>query len=183
MNSRGDSHKKGTTMSSSSLVLVGYATQYGSTQEVAEAVAAALRETGLEVDLQLLKKVKSLDTYQAVVIGAPLFMFQWHNDAKSFLSRHRQALAERPVAVFALGPVHDPHDDQEWQSSHDQLDKELAKFPWFTPVALEMFGGKYDPSKLRFPIKQLAGDAPPTDIRDWDAIRAWAAGLKPILAA
>jgi len=165
-----------------SLVLVGYATRYGSTQEVAEAVAAALREGGLEVDIRLLREVRTLAGYSAVVLGAPLFMFRWHKDALRFLSRHREALLERPVAIFALGPVHDPYDEQEWQDSRAQLDKELAKFPWFTPVALEMFGGKYDPAKLRFPIKQLAGEAPASDLRDWTAIRTWAADLKPILA-
>jgi menaquinone-dependent protoporphyrinogen oxidase len=166
----------------STSILVGYATRFGSTQEVAEAVAAALREGGLAVDIRLLREVNTLAEYSAVVLGAPLFMFRWHNDALHFLSRHRKALMERPVAVFALGPVHDPYDEAEWQDSAAQLDKELAKYPWFTPVALKMFGGRYDPSKLRFPIKQLAGDAPPTDIRDWTAIRAWAADLKPILS-
>lgn len=110
-------------------------------------------------------------------------MFRWHKDAKRFLSRHREALLERPVAIFALGPVHDPHDEEEWQNSWSQLDEELAKFPWLKPAAIEMFGGKYDPQKLRFPINVLAGDAPATDIRDWDAIRAWAADLEPILTA
>jgi len=93
-----------------SLVLVGYATRYGSTQEVAEAVAAALREGGLEVDIRLLREVRTLAGYSAVVLGAPLFMFRWHKDALRFLSRHREALLERPVAIFALGPVHDPYD-------------------------------------------------------------------------
>jgi len=46
---------------------------------------------------------------------------------------------ERLVAVFALGPVHDPYDEQEGQDSRAQLDIELAKFPWFKPIALEMF--------------------------------------------
>ena len=32
-------------------ILVGYATRYGSTQEVAGAIAATLRESGLEVDI------------------------------------------------------------------------------------------------------------------------------------
>ena len=41
-------------------VLVGYATRYGSTQEVAEAIAAVLREGGLEVDLQPLRTVRTL---------------------------------------------------------------------------------------------------------------------------
>ena len=161
----------------SSVVLVGYATRYGSTQQVAEAVAAMLREGGLEVDIQPMRKVRTLAGYSAVVLGAPLFMFRWHKDALRFLSRHRQALKERPVAVFALGPTHDPYDEEEWQDSCAQLDKELAKFPWFTPVALEMFGGKYDPTKLRFPINLLAGKEPASDLRDWTAIRAWASDL------
>ena len=156
----------------SSLVLVGYATRYGSTQEVAEAVAATLRECGLEVDIQPMRKVRTLAGYRAVVLGGPLFMFRWHKDALSFLSRHREALTERPVAIFALGPTHDPYDEKEWQDSRDQLDKELSKFSWLTPVALEMFGGKYDPAKLRFPINLLAGKELASDLRDWTAIRA-----------
>jgi menaquinone-dependent protoporphyrinogen oxidase len=161
----------------STSVLVGYATRYGSTQEVAEAVAATLRECGLAVDIQPMREVRSLAGYSAVVLGAPLYMFRWHKDARRFLSRHREALTQRPVAVFALGPVHDPYDEKEWQDSRAQLDKELAKFPWFTPVALEMFGGKFDPAKLRFPINLLAGQEPASDVRDWTAIRAWASNL------
>ena len=163
-------------------VLVGYATRYGSTQEVAEVIAATLRECGLAVDIQPVRQVRTLEGYRGVVLGAPLFMFHWHKDALQFLSRYRQALAERPVAIFALGPTHDPYDEQEWQDSRAQLDKELSKVPWLAPVALEMFGGKYDPVKLRFPINLLAGKVPATDLRDWTAIRAWAANLKPILA-
>jgi menaquinone-dependent protoporphyrinogen oxidase len=160
-----------------STVLVGYATRYGSTQEVAEAVAATLRECGLAVDIQPMRQVRTLAEYSAVVLGASLYMFRWHKDARRFLSRHRKALTERPVAVFALGPTHEPYDEQEWQDSRAQLDKELAKYPWFTPVALEMFGGKYDPTKLRFPLNLLAGKEPASDIRDWTAIRAWASDL------
>jgi menaquinone-dependent protoporphyrinogen oxidase len=163
------------------MVLVGYATRYGSTQEVAEAVGATLRECGLGVDIQSLRQVHTLEGYSAVVLGAPLYMYRWHKDARRFLSRHRKALLERPVAVFAVGPTHDPYDEEEWQDSRAQLDKELAEFPWLAPVALEMFGGKYDPTKLRFPISLLAGMEPATDIRDWDAIRNWATGLEQVL--
>jgi len=46
-----------------------------------------------------------------------------------------------------------------------------------------MFCGKYDPAKLRFPINLFAGNVPASDLRDWTVIRAWAADLKPILAA
>ncbi len=161
----------------SSSILVGYATRYYSTQEVAEAVATRLGDHGFQVDLRPLGEVKSLSGYRAVVIGAPLYMFRWHKDALTFLKQRRQELRERPVAVFALGPTHDPHDDQEWQDSWAQLKKALAQFPWLTPAALEMFGGKFDPAKLRFPINKLAGNEPATDIRDWPAINAWASSV------
>jgi menaquinone-dependent protoporphyrinogen oxidase len=165
-------------MTMSNSVLVGYATRYGSTQDVAEAIATSLRESGLAVDMQLLREVRALDKYGAIVLGAPLFMFHWHKDALSFLSRHRKALMERPVAVFVLGPVHDPYDEAEWRDSRDQLDKELIKFPWFKPIALEIFGGKYDPAVLGFPLKMFAGKEPASDLRDWTAIRAWAESLR-----
>ena len=161
----------------STSVLVGYATSYGSTQEVAEAIAATLREAGLSVDLRLLREVRNLSGYNAVVMGAPLIMFHWHKDAMQFLSHHRAALQKLPVAVFALGPVHEPHDDQEWVDSKSQLEKELGKHAWFQPAVVEMFGGKYDPGKLRFPLKLFAGKEPASDLRDWEAIRLWAAGL------
>ncbi len=155
-------------------VLVAYATRYGSTQEVAEAVAATLKENGFTVDLRVLREVRKLEGYQAVVLGAPLFMFHWHKDALGFLGRQQAALAQMPVAIFVLGPVHEPHDEAEWKSSWEQLEKELAPFPWLEPVALEMFGGKYDPEKLGFPLKMFAGKEPASDLRDWEAIRRWA---------
>jgi len=161
----------------SSSILVAYATKYGSTQEVAEAIAATLREGGLAVDLQPLRQVKTLEGYGAVVMGAPLYMFRWHKDAKSFLSRHREALTKRPAAVFALGPTEDTPKD--WQEVRSELDKELLQFPWFAPVAVEVFGGKFDPAKLTFPYNLIPAmkRMPVSDIRDWNAIRAWANGL------
>ncbi len=163
-------------------VLVAYTTRYRSTQEVAEAVAATLRERALEVDVQPMRDVRTLEGYRAIVLGAPLYMGRWHNDADRFLSRHHEALMERPVAVFALGPF--STDEQEWQSARAMLDTALDKFPWLTPVALELFGGKFDPAKLRFSDRFIASlpaspihQMPANDVRDWTAIRAWASNL------
>lgn len=161
----------------SSSVLVAYATRYGSTQEVAEAVAATLRERGLEVDLQPMRQVRTLDQYRAVVLGAPLYMFRWHKDAINFLERHRAALTALPVAIFALGPFH--AEEKEFQEVRGQLDKELAKFPWLTPKVIEIFGGKFDPEKLTFPHNLVPAlkKMPASDARDWTVIRAWASDL------
>lgn len=160
-------------------VLVAYASRYGSTQEVAEAIAAELRESNLEADLKPMRKVEELEEYTAVVLGAPIYMLHLHKDARAFLSRHREALTERPVAIFALGPFHD--EEEEWKEVREQLDKELEKFPWLKPIDTEIFGGKFDPAKLRFPDSLIARlpasplhKMPAIDVRDWTAIRAWA---------
>jgi menaquinone-dependent protoporphyrinogen oxidase len=166
----------------SASILVAYATRYGSTQEVAEAVAKTLRENGLEVELQPVRKVRTLEGYRAVVMGAPIYFGSLHKDAQRFLARYRESLTERPVAIFALGPTHT--DKEEWQGSRGQLDKEIAKYPWLAPVALEMFGGKYDPAKLRFPDSLLTAlpasplhGMPVSDARDLAAVRTWASDL------
>jgi menaquinone-dependent protoporphyrinogen oxidase len=161
----------------STLVLVAYATRHGSTQEVAEAVAATLRERGLEVELQPAREVHSLERYQAIVLGTAIYMFRLHKDARRFLALHRETLAVRPVAIFALGPFN--NEEKEWQGVRAQLDKELAKFPWLAPVAKQVFGGKFDPAKLRFPYNLVPAlkRLPVSDIRDWEAIRDWASGV------
>jgi len=163
-------------------VLVAYASKYGSTKEVAESIADTLKENGLAVDLKPSREVRSLEEYTAVVLGAPLYMIHWHKDAHKFLSWHRETLINLPVAVFALGPLDDK--EEEWKEVRSQLEKELAKFSWLKPVAVEVFGGKFDPKNLRFPDNLLARlpaspihDMPARDTRDWDAIRAWARSL------
>jgi len=158
-------------------VFVGYATRSGSTKEVAEAIGAAFRDRGLEVDCHPLRNTRTLVGCRMLVLGAPLYMFHWHKDALAFLSMHRQALEKLPVAVFALGPFHD--EEKEWQEVRAQFDRELAKVPWFAPVAREVFGGKFDPTQLRFPMNLIPAmkKMPASDIRNWGAIRAWADDL------
>jgi menaquinone-dependent protoporphyrinogen oxidase len=159
------------------MVLVAYATRYGSTHEVAEVIAETFRDCGLTADVRAVKDVPSLTEYNAIVLGAPLIMYRWHKDARRFLSRHRKILTKLPVALFVLGPVQAPYNEKEWKDSHDQLNKELAKFPWLKPVTVEILGGRFDPSKLGFPLKMFAGKEPASDIRDWTMIRKWAVNL------
>lgn len=169
-------------MSMSDSILVTYSTQYGSTREVAEAIASTLREQGMQVALQPVGDVQTLADYRAVVVGAPLYIGKLRKDAHRFLAQHREALTQRPVALFALGPL--DTDAEGMQGARAELDKELAQYPWLKPVALELFVGKYDPSKLSFFHKLLTKlpasplyNLPASDNRDWDAIRAWANGL------
>jgi menaquinone-dependent protoporphyrinogen oxidase len=154
-------------------ILLAYATRFGSTQEVAETIATSLRQAGFEVDMQLMQEVSTLANYDAIVLGAAIYNAHWHPEAHNFLSRHQKALNDLPVAIFTLGPL--STSEAAKRNSRRQLDKELAKYPWLKPVALEIFAGKYDPSKpgLSFFERFL----PARDYRNWDAIRAWANAL------
>ncbi len=166
-------------------VLVAFASIHGSTQEVAERIAATLRQHGLDVDLQPASKARSLEGYSAVVLGAALYMFHLHKDALNFLTRHQKTLsAGLPVAIFA-GGAFGKGDAVEWQEVRNEVDKEMAKFPWLKPISVEIIGGKFDPARLHFPwnlIPGLKGMAP-SDLRDWDAIGAWASRLADQLMA
>lgn len=160
-------------------VLLAYATTHGSTREIAEAVAGTLREQGLAVDVLPARQAKALSGYQAVVLGAPLYMFRLHKDARGFLARHQKAFgAGLPIAIFAGGPFGDS-DEKVWAEVRQKLVEELAKFPWLKPLAVEVVGGKFDPAGLRFPwnLMPYMKTQPPSDLRDWDAIRAWAVDL------
>jgi len=163
-------------------VLVAYGTRYGSTREVAETVAATLRDGGVDAEVKPAREVRSVDGYAGVVVGTPLYLGALHRDVRVLLERSAQVLADRPLAVFALGPIK-AADGVE--ASRDQLSAALAKLRAPTPVSTAVFVGAYDPSRLglrdrmlaALPASPLHGE-PAHDDRDWDAIRAWARGLR-----
>lgn len=154
-------------------ILLAYATRFGSTQEVAEAIAAALRTAELTVECWPMQTITTLSQYEAVVLGAALYNAQWPAAAHQFLARHQAALVQRPAAIFTLGPL-SPSAAAK-QNSRRQLERELAKYPWLQPAAVEIFAGKYDPSQpgMGFFDRFL----PARDVRNWEAIRAWAQQL------
>lgn len=153
-------------------ILLAYASRFGSTQQVAETITAALRQAGLEVDILPIREVQRLDDYDAIVLGAAIYNARWHPDAHQFLSEHQEILRQRPVAIFALGPLN--AGDAAMRRSRRQLDQALEKYPWLKPVSVAMFVGKLDPSKLGF-FDRLGASA--SNHMDWGAIHAWATAL------
>lgn len=151
-------------------ILVAYASRYGTTHEVAEAIAATLREHELNVEVLPAGEVDDLGPYGAVVLGGGIYMGRWHRDARGFVRHFEQALRGLPVAVFALGPVSEKPSDLA--DSIKQLERNLARLP-VEPFAVHVFGGAFDPAKVGFPFNRM----PAGDVRDWDAIHEWAVGL------
>lgn len=157
------------------LVLVAYATKYGSTEETARMVGAVLGVEGFEVEVWPVNRLPAWKPYAAVVVAAALYMGRLHRDARRFLSGHREELSRVPVALIVPGPV--GKDEKDWTGARKQLDKELARMPWLHPVAQKIAGGKWDPEKLGWLFRWTLRKIPATDARDWEAIRAWAREL------
>jgi menaquinone-dependent protoporphyrinogen oxidase len=155
-------------------VLVAYASNHGSTREVAEAISGSLEKAGVQADVRPAVDVRELGDYDAVVLGAPIYMGRWQRHAHAFLRHHRDELAARPLAVFALGPLHDT--PKEWSEARTQLDTALARHD-VHPRVVELFGGRVDPAHLHFPFSKI----PPGDARDWTAIAAWGEALPEAL--
>ena len=156
------------------VVLVAYASKHGSTREIAERICETIQSTGLRAHLRPAMGADDLEGYGAVVLGGSIYRGRWHRQAHRFLRRHEDALADRPIAVFGSGPVDGgPVDLFEARA---QLDAALERHD-VDPVAVEIFGGRIDPSRLLFPLSRMAA----ADSRDWDAIEAWGRSLPELV--
>ncbi len=132
-----------------SRILVTYSTKYGSTQGVAETIAKILSEKYITVDVIASRDVKSLEDYQAVVIGTPLYAGSILSDTTKFINRFKASLETIPSALFLLGPLDGT--PQEMRGVQVQLETNRKKFPWFKPVAVKVFVGALDLIQITFP--------------------------------
>jgi menaquinone-dependent protoporphyrinogen oxidase len=159
-------------------VLIAYATKYGSTAEVAAAIAKTFEEEGVSTELLDVHSVRDLRDYRAAIFGAPLYNARMLRAGRRFFTSHRRALAAMPVAVFALGPL--GYGEKNEKTPEKQFARALGRYAEIRPRSTALFGGVIDQSKLRSPDKYsppLKRFFPLTDVRDWQAIEAWAIGL------
>jgi menaquinone-dependent protoporphyrinogen oxidase len=149
-------------------VLIAYASRHGTTHEVADAIAQTLEALGLAVVVEEAGHVREISDFDAIIIGGGLYMGKWHADARRLLKRHRRDLAQKRLAVFAMGP--DSLDEAKVTESRNQLERALAATPELEPIAAAIFGGALKPENWRFPLNRM----PAFDARDWNAITSWA---------
>jgi menaquinone-dependent protoporphyrinogen oxidase len=168
-------------MSDSDRILVAYGTKHGATAEIAEAIGKALREGGLEVDVQRAREVRSLDPYRVVVLGSAVYAGRWRGDAMRLL--RRPELKDREVWLFSSGPVGedkgDPAEVERWTRPQQVRDLEGE----IGAREHAVFGGKVD-EDAGFIRKKMARNMPPElrDRRDWQQIENWAGALAAALA-
>jgi menaquinone-dependent protoporphyrinogen oxidase len=152
-------------------VLVAYATKLGSTAEIAGTIAAILAAAGHVAEARSAHDVRSLDGYDAVILGSALYAAHWQRDANRFVERQRAALAARPVWLFSSGPL-----DVRQAAANLPITEHAASVVEGVPYREHRtFGGclaadaPIDPQVLR---THAIGD-----FRDWAVIHDWAAGI------
>jgi menaquinone-dependent protoporphyrinogen oxidase len=153
-------------------VLVAYASKHGATAEIAEAVAEQLRQDGHRVDCLAAGEVRNLDAFDAVVLGSAVYMKRWRPEARHLLKHNATALAHRPFWVFSSGPFGDKP-DPSWSEPPRTIN--LAERLGARDHIV--FGGRLPLEPSNFMERAMVRNCPPDkrDLRDWDAIRAWAA--------
>lgn len=156
-------------------VLVGYGSRFGTTQEVAEAIARKLRGAGDDAECRDAADVHEVDGFDAVIVGSGLYAGRMRLRARRLM--RAAAKAGIPLPVFALGPLEDV--EEQWFGAREQLDQEIARVKDAEPVAITVFGGCLDPDGKHFPFSRMSK----SDLRDWSAIDEWALHARAQLAA
>jgi menaquinone-dependent protoporphyrinogen oxidase len=156
---------------------VSAASKHGSTAEIADAIVEVLAGKGHEAAVVAPEEVRSLEGYDAVVLGSAVYAGRWLKPAMELVERFRDELAVLPVWLFSSGPIGDPPKPEE-----DPVD--VAELMQETGAAdHRVFPGRLVKRNLSFGEKAVvvALRAPEGDFRDWDEIRGWAAEVAAVL--
>jgi menaquinone-dependent protoporphyrinogen oxidase len=167
--------------------LVTYASRFGSTEGVAQAIGKTLSENGMNVDVLPMREVKDLSSYQGVVAGSAINAGAWLPEAMQFMQTHRAELARKPFAAFLVCMTLTMKNGEQYRRHVTTwLDpvRMLVK-----PISEGLFAGGLNISRipsfgdrLKFRMSVLFGVWKEGDHRDWNAIQKWALELKPLLS-
>jgi menaquinone-dependent protoporphyrinogen oxidase len=131
-------------------------------------VADAFTQAGMEAVVRPGIEARSVDGYDAVVVGGALYANRWHRDARHFVKRETHGLLERPVWFFSSGPL-----DESARDDGIEPTRQVAKLMARVGTRGHMtFGGRLEPTAKGFPAKSMAktrsGDwRDPQQVAEW----------------
>lgn len=172
--------------------LVVYGSKYGSTAEIAQAIAG-----GLGADLADAASGPDVESYDVIVIGSPIYAGDYLNSVVRFIRRNKSSLGQRKIAAFItaaadmqLDPGLTGDEDEQLYTQQDYADG-LANMAGGTVLTNRGFGGRLVPDQLderdfktlswfyRFLMhKEFEG----FDLLDLPEAKRWGEQLKEMLA-
>ncbi len=160
-------------------VLVAYASQFGTTGEIAEAMAGRFCLAGMSADTKRVRDVQDLADYDAVIIGAAIHYDNWMAEARHFVTGNEDTLSRIPVAYFFTCGTLADSSDKAIAKSDEYADKIASVSDRVTPLSIGRFAGVLDYSRMNlrtriglWPFFTVIG-ANEGDYRDWAAINDW----------
>jgi menaquinone-dependent protoporphyrinogen oxidase len=140
-----------------------------------------LRAGGATVDVKPVTTVHEAKGYDAVVVGSAIRMSHWLPEAVAFVQAHREALSHMPTAYFLVSGL--------LRDNTPEMRRKVLAFlspvrTMLEPTSIGLFAGKMDYSRMDGHDRSIAEavSSAEGDWRNWEAIRAWAQEVQPILA-
>lgn len=160
-------------------ILVTYASKYGATQAIAEAIAQTLKQAEFHVEVKPAHEANAVDDYDGVILGSAVYAGSWRKEAVTFLEKHEASLSKRPVWFFSSGPTGEGDDPVTMMKGWRFPQAQQALADRIQPQDIAFFHGVLDMNKLNFAERMIIrGMKVPTgDYRDWDMIQSWAQGI------
>jgi menaquinone-dependent protoporphyrinogen oxidase len=157
-------------------ILVTYASKYGSTGGVADAIGKELCGKGLAADVALIRNAGDCGLYQGVIVGSAIYMGKWMPEAVDFVKKNRDILCQVPVAYFLVCMTLSQPTEEKRTKVLSYMDPVLKAVPETKPIGIGTFAGALDYKNLSWLNKKImkSKGSPEGDFRDWNAIRAWA---------
>ncbi|WP_062992252.1 flavodoxin domain-containing protein [Nocardia anaemiae] len=166
--------------SNASRIAVIYATEKGSTRDIAEFIAAELGEQGAEVELADAEHAPELSRFDTVVLGSAIHDMELLPAAVTFVRTHREALRNKNVWLFSvgLGPaLGGPIGSRIGRI----VPKKIAALrDSISPRDYQAFSGHYEHVGVSLKARilyRLMGGGRYGDLRDWAAIRTWSTSI------
>lgn len=161
-------------------ILVVYASEAGTTRQIAEFIAALLTDIGFSVDVRSIVTEPDPDEYAAVVIGSAIHHRAWLPAAVHYAYLHLRYLTNKPVWMFSVGlgpalkgPI------GRWIGA--RVPRKIATVrDVVSPCDCREFAGVWDRTQTTFISRVLyraMGGPGYGDLRDWSAIASWTKGI------
>ena len=167
--------------------LVGYATHDGHTRIIAERIGARIAEEGHTVDVRDvadLPRDVTLESYDVVILGAPVRSGKHLSRMRKFARLHREHLQRRPSAFFSCGLTSSQQTEEARRTARELVDAFIDDTGW-RPDHVDVFAGALLYRKYNFIVRAVmkaisrkaGGDTDTSrdyDYTRWDEVDAFA---------
>jgi menaquinone-dependent protoporphyrinogen oxidase len=168
-------------------VLIVYGSGFGSTAEIAHAIAKELQELNITTQVLPVERARAPYVDEAVIIGAPIRYDRWLTEVRSYIRKYQNELSSTYVAYFytCLALVKQPSSSFNSVQVYDQTLIKMNRN--VEPIMVAGFPGTLQPKRMpwyyRYPLKLIAmgKGVEDGDYRNWDMIRRWSRQVSKVV--